>query len=271
MSRPDCAALENVEFEACADLYRAAPDEVRRTHAIGVREIEGATCYTCRDLDPPAVFRRAAGLGVERSASERELDAVCAYMSEHTRGYAVTVAPESQPPALTSWLERREFTRGYAWMKFCRPCDRPPKTETHLEIRLVGAELAGEYGRITTEGFEMPSSVAPWIAALAGRANWICLMAFADRAPIAAGAVYVRGEYAWLGFGATLASHRRLGAQNALLARRLSQASARGARFAVTETGERVPDRPSNSYRNILRAGFEEMYVRQNYLSRLKA
>jgi hypothetical protein len=117
----------------------------------------------------------------------------------------------------------------------------------------------------------MPSSVAPWIAALAGRANWIGLMAFADRAPIAGGAVYVRGEYAWLGFGATLASHRRLGAQNALLARRLSQASARGARFAVTETGERVPDRPSNSYRNILRAGFEEMYVRQNYLSRLKA
>jgi hypothetical protein len=35
----------------------------------------------------------------------------------------------------------------------------------------------------------------------------------------------------------------------------------------VTETGERVPDKPSDSYRNILRAGFHERYLRQNYLS----
>jgi hypothetical protein len=52
-----------------------------------------------------------------------------------------------------------------------------------------------------------------------------------------------------------------------MLARRLTEAAARGARVAVTETGERVPDKPSHSYRNILRAGFEEMYLRQNYLS----
>jgi GNAT superfamily N-acetyltransferase len=79
--------------------------------------------------------------------------------------------------------------------------------------------------------------------------------------------VYVSGEYAWLGFGATLPAYRRHGAQNALLARRLAEAAARGARTAVTETGERVPDKPSSSYRNILRAGFHERYLRHNYLS----
>ena len=92
-------------------------------------------------------------------------------------------------------------------------------------------------------------------------------MAFAGGAPAAAGAAYVSGEYAWLGFGATLAAHRQHGAQNALLARRLAEAASRGARTAVTETGERLPDKPSNSYRNILRAGFHERYLRQNYLS----
>jgi hypothetical protein len=92
-------------------------------------------------------------------------------------------------------------------------------------------------------------------------------MAFAGGTPVAAGAVYVNGGYAWLGLGATLASHRRRGAQNASLARRLGEAAARGARVAVTETGERIPDKASHSYRNILRAGFEEMYLRQNYLS----
>jgi len=34
----------------------------------------------------------------------------------------------------------------------------------------------------------------------------------------------------------------------------------------VTETGERVPDRPSASYRNILRAGFREEFVVKNWL-----
>ena len=80
-------------------------------------------------------------------------------------------------------------------------------------------------------------------------------MAFAGAAPVAAGAVYVSGEYAWLGLGATLQSHRRHGAQSGLIAYRLGEAAARGARMAVTETGERLPDKPSNSYRNILLGG----------------
>jgi hypothetical protein len=47
---------------------------------------------------------------------------------------------------------------------------------------------------------------------------------------------------------------------------RIDAAAARGARLAVTETGERVPDKPSGSYRNILRAGFEEVYLRRHWL-----
>ena len=152
-------------------------------------------------------------------------------------------------------------------MKFRRPCDRPLQVASDLEIRVIGRELGAEFGRVVAEGFGLPPAVAPWVGELAGRPNWVCVMAFADATPVAAGAVYVNGEYAWLGFGATLASHRRRGAQNALLARRLGEAAARGVRVAVTETGERLPDKPSISYRNIVRAGFEEMYLRQNYMS----
>jgi hypothetical protein len=36
----------------------------------------------------------------------------------------------------------------------------------------------------------------------------------------------------------------------------------------LTETGERHDDLPSNSYRNILRAGFEEVEVTANWLGR---
>ncbi len=48
---------------------------------------------------------------------------------------------------------------------------------------------------------------------------------------------------------------------------RIRDAIESGCTTLVTETGERIPLKPSNSYRNILRFGFEEAYLRPNYLS----
>jgi len=263
----DFEQLENVEYAAQIDLYHAAPAEVQAAHAVEVFSVGAATCLTCRGFEPASIFRRAVGVGTGRAIAEAELDDVLAHMNARGRSYVVPVAQHMEPPALASWLEKRGFTRGYAWMKFRAPCEGFAQATSQLQIRVVGADLASEFGRVVAEGFGMPPAIGPWLAALAGRPNWVCVVAFADTTPVAAGAVYIDGEYAWLGFGATLASHRRHGAQGALLARRLREASARGARVAVTETGERLPDRPSNSYRNILRAGFAEMYLRQNYVS----
>lgn len=267
MTPYDFAALENVEFDANIDFYRVAPEDARSDHTVEVRDIGATTCLSCSEIEPTAVFRRAVRLGVGQSASEAELENVLAHMDRRGEQYAVLVAPQSRPSALASWLERRGFKRGYAWMKFRRACDGAPHVPSDLEIRVIGREFGGEFGRVVTEVFGFPPGVAPWVAALVGRPNWICAMAFADDTPVATGAVYVNGEYAWLGFGATLASYRHRGAQNALLSRRLEEAAARGARVAVTETGERLPDKPIGSYRNILRAGFEETYLRQNYMS----
>ena len=57
----DFAALENIEFQAGIDLYRAAPEDVRLAHAIEVRDIGATTCLTCRGIEPAAVFRRRLG------------------------------------------------------------------------------------------------------------------------------------------------------------------------------------------------------------------
>ena len=59
--------------------------------------------------------------------------------------------------------------------------------------------------------------------------------------------------------------HRK-GAQGALLAARIRRAGELGCETIVTETGKRRDDRPSSSYCNILRFGFEERYVVPNWL-----
>jgi hypothetical protein len=50
-----------------------------------------------------------------------------------------------------------------------------------------------------------------------------------------------------------------------ILAVRIEDARRQGCTMVVTETGELEEGRPSNSYRNILRAGFREAGVRPNY------
>lgn len=260
-------ALEAVEYAASVDFYRAAPSDVRAAHDIEIRPVGMANCLTCRGLDPTSMFRRVTGLGVARAVTERELDEALGYMDGLGLQYAVPVAPRMQPPALGPWMQARGFTSGYAWMKFSRPCDIPTEAPTDLEIRVVDQKESSEFGRVVAEGFGMAPAIGPWVGALPGRPDWICVMGFTNGNAVAAAAAYVSGAYAWFGFGATLPTHRRHGAQSALLARRLAEAGARDAQVAVTETGERLPDKPSNSYRNILRSGFKERYLRQNYMS----
>lgn len=263
----DHAALERIEIAAMADFYQAAPAALRGSHAIDVRFIAGATCLTCGRIDPTLIFRRVVGLGIDRPASTEELAEVLGYMDGLKQSYSVHLSPNAQPAALGSWIEARGFTRGYAWMKFARPCAEALEAITGLDIRIVGREYGEVFGHVVTEAFGFAPEFATWAGTLPGREKWICLLAFAGEGVAGGAAAYVDGAYAWLGFAATLPAYRRKGVQNALLAHRLLEAARRGAHTAVTETGERLPDKPSNSYRNILRAGFAEIYLRQNYLS----
>ena len=67
------------------------------------------------------------------------------------------------------------------------------------------------------------------------------------------------------GAAATLEAARGRGCQTELLRRRILDAASAGCRLLFVETGERVPGKPDASYRNILRAGFEEAYLRPNW------
>ena len=109
------------------------------------------------------------------------------------------------------------------------------------------------------------------LARLARRNGWQCFVAFDGDSPAGAGALFVCGRVGWSGIGATLPEHRGKGGQSALLAARINAAAEAGCEIVVTETGEPVDDMPNGSYRNIVRAGFEPVYVRRNYLSPIAA
>ena len=152
-------------------------------------------------------------------------------------------------------------------MKFGRGLEPPPRVETALRIEEAGADRGAVFGSIVARGFGLPDLAADWFAALPERPGFRLFLAYDGDEPAGAGALFVRDGIGWLGVAATLPEHRRKGAQGAILAARIRLARELGLRALATETGERTADRPSNSYRNILRAGFDELYLRPNYVS----
>ena len=114
----------------------------------------------------------------------------------------------------------------------------------------------------------MPASMVPWLARLVGRSGWHCYLTRDGDESAGAGALFVDGEHAWLGFGATRPPFRKRGSQSALFHRRIADAALHGARHVSTETGVPQPGQPAPSYANILRAGFEVAYVRPNWSER---
>jgi GNAT superfamily N-acetyltransferase len=242
--------LERIAARALVSVYE--PDAVER--------VAGATCVRMPGAPDTPMLNRVTGLGLDRPATDDDLDEVLAAMEGST--FYVAVSPFAAPPDLGRRLEGRGLEPGWGWMLFERDARSPLPVETALQVKEVGEAGAVEaWARIVTAAYALPDGVRSALAAIPGRAGWTAWLALEGDEPAAAAATWVDGAHAYLGFAGTLPEHRGKGAQAALFATRIEDARARGCTTLVTETGEQVPDRPSGSYRNILRAGFEERFV----------
>jgi len=245
--------LETPEVAAMADVFAAIGGRDGFEH----RTVGGAWCCAARRVPAPEL-NRVAGAN-----ADTDLEAVAAF-------YAGTAHLVSQGPAaggLADALRACGYRQGYAWMKFARRFAEAPAARTDLRLEIVGADRAQDFAVPVVGGFGMPPLMLGATGALPGRAGWTCLVAYDGDRPVAGGAVFVDGDQAWLGLGATLPEARGRGAQSALLAERIRLAAEAGATTVTTETGVRQEGRPERSYRNILRAGFEEVFERPNWTS----
>src|SRR5271166_3754504 len=152
-----------------------------------------------------------------------------------------------------------------AWAKFVREADEPPQGGFAAHVREVGVDEADLFAATVVAGFGMPPPIARWVREIVGLPGWRCFLSELDGSPVGGGALFVRGDFAWLGIGATKPEARKRGSQSALIARRISAARRDGARWIVTETGVPQPGQPAQSYKNILAAGFKVAYVRPNW------
>ena len=263
------AAAERIEAAAALDLVHTLSPAIReRYRADGERIGESGVVVGLRRLDVP-MFNRAFALGLGGGEiAEETLDRVQERYSASAMSFLVQVTPGADTDELRARLEGRGLRRADNWVKVRRGADPPPDLHTDLRVEQVGPEWARPFGEVVCAAFGLPLEHGVLTHGLLGAPGWRHYLAFDGDTPVAAGALLVRGQSAWLGLGATLASHRGRGGQGAIMARRIREALALGCSDVFTETGEQTPERPNPSYRNMLRAGFRPLYLRRNYVYR---
>jgi len=249
-------ALERAEETAFRTMAQSA--------GLSVLEVAGATCIAHPAAANVTLLNRVVALGLGGPVGDAELDEIDAFFRSHATRYAVPLAPFA-PRELEARLLERGFTVGYPWMRFERDVVAPPSAPTQL--RIVEVDGGGDFATVVNEVFGLPPQAARVFDDLPRLERWHCFVAYDGDTPAATGALCVHDDVGWLGCAGTVPAQRGKGAQSALLATRVTRAAELGLRALTTETGERSPDRPASSYRNILRAGFTEAYLRPNLLS----
>lgn len=263
----DSADLDRVERLFWRDCWRSAPAEVAADHGIELREFGAVQAQILAELPEVGMMNMALGATAPGATQRGELAAAVEWMSSRGVAPHVPVNPGlAETPAAEAWLAENGFEAGYGWMKFVRD-PHPPRFREPADVEVVELSDPAQapFGMIAATGFGAPAWAAALFAELPGREGWRCYVANVDGTPQACAAMRIDGGLAEFGIAATLEPARGKGCQLALLHRRILDAAAAGCQLLFVETGERVPDRPSVSYRNILRAGFEEAYLRPNW------
>lgn len=266
----DPAALDRVERRFWREIWDSVPEEVAAERGIERRSFGAVQVTSAVDLAEARMLNLVLGAAEEVAAGGAGLEAALAWTLARGVSPYVPVTPGLPGAAeAEDWLRRNGFERGYGWMKFVRDAHRPRfPVPDGAEVVELSAPDEEPFGMIAATGFGMYPWAADFFAHLPGREGWRCYVARVDGEAQACAAMLVDDGIAEFGIAATLEGARGRGCQTALLHRRISDAADAGCRTLFVETGERAPDRPSASYRNILRAGFEEAYLRPNWQRR---
>ena len=257
--------IEEVEARAWQQVHERAQAADAEALGLRARELAGGLIMTA-DRVESLLHNRALGLGLREPLSAATLDAVLEHYRGGPPGFAINLCPLAARDGLERDLAARGFATFFHHLKWVRDAAPAAPVSSTLRIERIEPAHAPVWGALSARILESPAGSGAWIARTVGSPGWSHYFACDGTTPVAVGAMFVHGDVAWLGFGATLESHRRRGAQGSLFAARITDAIAQGVRWLTTETAPDWPDVPGESVRNAKRAGFHPAYERPSWI-----
>ncbi|MFP3920892.1 MAG: GNAT family N-acetyltransferase [Dichotomicrobium sp.] len=258
--------IERASLEAFhAVLDRALADSLR----VSWQPVGDGAASVAGALPASAItINRTIGLGLERPVGRDEVaKAKNLYDEAGAKRYFLQLHPDVGRDAFVAACEELGLEKTRGWQKFHRGCDElVPDMRTEFTIREVGPDHGEAFARIVCDGFDLGEVAIPWLARLPGSSGgWRAFMAFDGETPVGTGGLFIKDDIAFTDFGATAPQYRGRGAQSANLAHRVRAALEAGCTRIYTCTGEEVEGDPQHSYANIMKMGFRELYLRENY------
>lgn len=254
---------EWIELQAHRALYDTVPEPLKKQAGFRMVDIDGIVCSVC-SAEPSILINRCfvtaeSALEIKTIESTKKL-----YKDAGITEFFMHVP--SSTAGIRQNLERAGMAKSRGWMKFKRNTEPAVARNPELDIRKIGAEHAEAFARIVVPCFDLSEASIPIIASVVSHPDYHIYMGFDGDTPAATGGFFYKDSLAHCDYGATDSGFRGRGFQGALLAKRINDAVAMGASNLYTATGEAVPGDPQHSYNNIMRYGFEEYYLRENWV-----
>jgi len=265
---------EMAEARAYVDWIEAAPPGLFADYRAYLGRLGHSTVFFSLPKIDWYTVNRVMGLGIFEQAEESMLhDMLKVCKDRSVTRIFVPICPETKPDTSTieKWLHILGFKPYNTWVKLSRGNKPFEKTiDCEFKILRIEKECARDFAETVINGFSYPTEFSPWLELLVGRAGWYPYLAYSGDRPVASGALFINDSVGYLGLGSTLSSFRRRGAQEALIQRRIQDGIALGCKQFFTETTEDSPQNPNPSFHNMLRAGFQLEYARQNFVLQLR-
>ena len=259
--------IESAEWEQVSTTAKNYINLHHGTKDVAILDVNSFGALAVPPLDVLG-FNRVLHFGIDNPVSAQDIDAIINfYRSNGVPRFFVNVSPMAAPTDVKDILTDKGLRHYNNWAQlyYKLPKEVTP-IETDLEARSARESDKEIFAFIINSAFEWSGTAGQLIAASIGLENWIHFIIYDGDEPISAAALYAAGEIGSLVIGGTLEKHRGKGAQKVLINYRARRAIEAGCRYLATETAEDKPEKPSPSYRNMLKSGFQLAYIRPNYI-----
>jgi hypothetical protein len=259
--------IENQEAQYWSDYYICCKSPLQEKMGVSMNIIGGTFCFVISRTDRLA-FNRALCIGLDYEVSDKQLQEIISfYKKAGTSRFMIQVSPAALPENNEEIFLRNGFVRHNQWVKsYKRLQSEVELPNTYLSVEKLKLADIEEFENIIKSAFEFENNSHLLISRTYKKPGWTHYLAKENGNPIAAATLFICGKTASLAIGGTIPEARGRGAQNFLIAQRLNDAYKAGCEYAVVETAEDLPEKPSQSYRNMIKAGFELAYLRPNYV-----
>src|SRR4051812_44718205 len=103
--------MEMGEAQTLAAMARSLDPELAAASGVRAERIGAATAMVAAKI-PAALLNRVVGLGVDKPATQAEVDAILALYGKAGVPFMVQLSPQARPVELPLWLEARGLARG---------------------------------------------------------------------------------------------------------------------------------------------------------------